>query len=237
MHAMGLGEIAALTTAVSWAGSIHIHTLASRILGGVNVTIARIPLYVTALGLTVLLTGAQTNMPAGALVFMLLSALTGVAVCDPLVYSAAVILGPRIASLVQSLSACLTAILGYLFLGEYINLTGWIGILLASAGVAFVLMEGGLKPGADLSGLSHAQLIKGMVCAFLSALTLALSFLTIKQALLLGMDPVWASFVRMGLGGIMLWCIMLFRGKLFAVLREAWTSWRIMRLLIVGALV
>lgn len=237
MVSLGIGEAAGLATSISWAASCQVHTAASRILGGLNVTAARVPLYLAGIGLAAFLSGAEVSLPAGAAVFIILSGLTGIALCDPLLYSASVVIGPRLALLIQSLSACLTAVLGHLFLGESINLVGWFGIVTASGGVAFVLMEGGMKSGADLSGLSRAQFWRGLFQAFLSATGLAVSFLLLKQALLLGMHPVWASFVRMSVGGAILWVMVLLRGELVAVMRRAWTSWPILRLLLLGCCV
>lgn len=237
MLSFGVGETAALVTALSWAGSCQIHTMAGRMIGAVNVTTARVPLYIMGIGMVAFFSGATAGLPSGAAVFIVISAIFGITLCDPLLYSASVTIGPRLAVLLQSLSACLTAILGHFFLDETINLTGWMGIIMASSGVAFVLMEGGVKSGADFSGLTPVQKWRGIAMAFCSAVSMALSFLALKQALRLGMHPFFATFVRMCIGGAILWGIMLMRGRLFSCLKNAWTSWPVMRMLIFGCCV
>ncbi|MDL2210782.1 DMT family transporter [Desulfovibrio sp. OttesenSCG-928-O18] len=233
----GIGEIAGLLTALGWAGSCQVHTMASRILGGLGMTVARQPLLLSAILIVVFATGTDITTPASSLLFLIGSGFLAMVLTDPLLYSASVMVGPRIALLVQSLSACLTAIFGYVLMGEALNLMGWLGILTASCGVAFVLMEGGLQVGTGIGGLSRGQLIKGVSWAFLSAVSMAGSFLLLKQGMREGMQPMWAAFVRMGSGGLILWSIMLLRGQLFGMLRRAWTSWSIMRLLLFGCAV
>ena len=237
MHAFGIGELSALITSVSWAASNQVHTMAGRILGGANVVIVRVPLYVMGIGFGAFIGGASPGIPVEAILPLILSAIGGIVLCDPLIYTAAVAIGPRLAVLLQSLSACITAVLGYFFLGESINLLGWLGILTTTGGVAFVLMEGGVKAGAELDSLTPAQFVRGVVLGLLGAASLAFSFLLLKKALRYGMDPLWAAFMRMCIGGAILWGMTLLRGKLFGLLRTAWTSWRIMRLLLIGCFV
>ncbi|CAK7070720.1 MAG: hypothetical protein DELT_01864 [Desulfovibrio sp.] len=234
MHAFGFGEIAALITSISWAASNQVHTMAGRIIGGTNVVAARVPLYIAGIGIGALIGGASPGLPAEAILPLCLSAIGGIVLCDPLIYTAAVSIGPRLAVLLQSLSACITAVLGCLFLDESISLIGWIGILTATSGVAFVLMEGGVKAGADFATLTRLQFLHGVMLGVLGAACLAFSFLMLKKTLLLGVDPLWAAFLRMCVGGAMLWAMMLVRGKFVSVMKTAWTSWRIMRLLLIG---
>lgn len=237
MQIFGIGELSALATSVSWAMSNQVHTMAGRIIGGTNVVTARVPLYVMGIGFGAFIAGATPGLPAEAVLPLVLSAIGGIVLCDPFIYTAAVAIGPRLAVLIQSLSACITAVLGYFFLGESINVMGWLGILTATSGVAFVLMEGGIKAGADLDNLTPAQFARGVILGLLGATSLAFSFLLLKKALLYGVDPFWAAFLRMCIGGAILWGVMLVRGRLFSVLHTAWTSWRIVRLLLIGCFV
>lgn len=232
MHAFGMGEAAALATALSWAGSCQLHTVACRIIGPVAMTTVRVPLYLTGIGLVVYISGASLAVPPGAFLFLAMSAVLGIALADPVLYAAAVSIGPRLAVLVQSLSACITAVLGYIFFGESIPLMGWLGILTATFGVAFVLMEGGVKISGGAGELSRLQVLRGAGLALLSATFMAVAFLLLKQALALGIQPVWAAFLRFSIGGMCLWLFMFTRGKLFSALREAFTSWRVMRILL-----
>ncbi len=232
---MGIGEMAALVTAAGWAGSCHFQTLVGRRVGTLNLMAARCPLLVAGAALVVLATGTGTAVAPGALPFILVSGVIGLAISDPLLFSASVSIGPRLALLIQSLSACITALFGYVFFGETISALGWAGILVASAGVAFVLMEGGLRHGGiDFSGLSRAQILIGVGKGLLSAFAVSSSYLLLKQGLLIGIEPVWSTFIRISVGGGAVCLFMALRGRLFAAFRATWTSWPFMRLLLTG---
>ena len=237
MLLIGLGEIAALITAVSWAASAQIHTTASRMIGPLNVPVVRIPLYMTAISLVGLVTGWSTHLPEGAFFFIAVSGVMGISLADPLLYGGSVIIGPRLAVLIQSLSTCITALAGYVFLGENLNFMGWAGIFTASFGVSFVLMEGGVRHRTDFSSLTPMQWAKGAGMVLLSATSMSIGFLLLKRGMRYDVDPIWATFIRISFGGGMLWLMMLVRGKLFRVMRETWASWRIMRILLVGTCV
>ena len=234
---LGLGEIAGLITAVGWAASCQLHTVAGRMVGAVNLVVARVPLFLVATGIVVLLTGTSTAVAPGALIFVILSGVMGVGLADPFLYSASVTIGPRLALLLISLSACITALLGHIFLGESINLMGWVGILVATSGVAFVLIEGGIHHGADFSGLTNMQILTGVGKGLMAAITMASSFLFLKQGLLLGIEPIWATFIRILAGGSVVWILSIVRGQFFRVMHDVWISWPVMRVLLVGCLV
>lgn len=233
----GFGEMASLVTAVSWAGSCQLHTVAGRMVGAVNLVVARVPLFLLATGLVVLLTGTSTAVAPGALIYIVISGAMGVGLSDPFLYSASVTIGPRLALLLISLSACITALLGYVFLGESINLMGWIGILVATSGVAFVLIEGGIHHGADFSGLTTVQILTGVGKGLAAAVTMASSFLFLKQGLLLGIEPFWATFIRIVAGASVVWILSILRGQFFRVMHDVWTSWPVVRLLLFGCMV
>ena len=232
---IGLGELAGLATAVSWAVSCQIHTMVGRLVGAGSVTVIRVPLFVTAVTLVAFAFGADTTTPVMALFFLACSALAGIAIADPVFYMACVAIGPRLTLLIQSsLTSCLTAVLGYFFLGEHIGLMGFAGILITSAGVAFVLLEGGASPAGAGAGLSPGQLARGAFLAFAAALGLALSYLSMKQGLRQGIDPLWAAAVRVSTGSAFLWVGVALRGRLLATLRRGWSMKGVPLMLVYG---
>lgn len=236
---VGLGEMAGLATAVSWAISCQIHTMIGRRVGAASVTVIRVPLFVAAVALVAFAFGADTATPAGAAFFLSCSALAGIAIADPVFYVACVAIGPRLTLLIQaSFTSCLTALLGYIFLGENIGLTGIAGILITTAGVAFVLLEGGTPAATSgVGNLTREQLWRGSVLAFIAALALAVSYLCMKQGLREGIDPLWGAVVRVASGGAFLWAGVALRGRLFAVLRRGWSSRGIPLMLVYGCAV
>jgi len=208
------------------------HTIVGRRIGAYNMIVARVPLLLGCVALIALISGVSTHTPAPALFFLSISAFMGIVVCDPLLYHACVIIGPRLGVLIQSLSSCLTAIAGYCFLGENVGFLGTAGILTATAGVAFVMMEGGVRASSDLAFLSPAQKAKGFAAACAAAIGLAASFFFLKMGLRAGISPIWGGFLRIAIGGAMIWCAALARRRLCGTLRAVWTNWPVMKLLL-----
>lgn len=157
MPAFGTGELAALSTAALWAISCQIHAILSRRLGAHTLILLRLPICILMFGAwwgaSVLFLGGGIMAPGApgspsplALVALALSGVFGVALCDLLFYSGVVLVGARVALLVQSLSTVITAVLGYIFLGETIGPMGIAGILIATGGVAWVVGDTGTVP-------------------------------------------------------------------------------------------
>ncbi len=232
----GLGEMAGIATAVSWAVSCQIHTMAGRLIGATEVTVLRAPLFIAAVALVVLTLGADTTTPPTAVFFLACSALAGLAIADPVFYMACVTIGPRLTLLVQGgLTSMLTALLGYVLLGEHISLTGFAGICITSVGVVFVLLEGGVpSASAGLGSPSREQWLRGICLAFAAALALAASYLCMKQGMRQGIDPLWAAMIRITIGGALLWTGAALRGRLRAIFRLARETKGIPRLLLYG---
>ena len=237
MISFGIGEAAGLATALSWSVSAQVHTMAGRIVGASGVAVARVPLYVCSVGLVALITASSFAVPLEAVLFLACSAAMGITIGDPTFYGSCVIVGPRLALLLQSLSSTIAAILGFFFLDENIGLMGAAGILVATSGVAFVLMEGGFKAGTDLGSLPRGLLFKGLAMGFLTAFSLALSFILMKRALLTEIDPIWGAFIRMCIGGSFIWIITALRGRLFSIMRRAWSDKTTVKLFFMGAAV
>jgi len=227
----GFGEIAALATAVSWAGSCQVHTLVVRQVGTLSMLVARVPLFVCFMALISFVSQTSTNTPVDGLIFISVSACMVIVAGDLLLYYACVTIGPRLAVLILSMSSCFTAIAGYVFLGETIGIIGIAGILTAIGGVAFVTLESGENISSDLAFISPSQKKKGFAAAWCAALALSAGFLFLKMGLLAGISPIWSSFLRIAIGGAIIWCIALARQQLLSTLRTTWTNLSIVKVL------
>lgn len=229
MPALGTGELAALSTAALWAVSCQVHAILSRRLGPHTLILLRLPICIVMFGAwwgaSVLFFGGGVMVPGSpgsvgtggpsllALGALALSGVVGVALCDLLFYSGVVLVGARVALLVQSLSTVITAVLGYLLLGEAIGPMGIAGILIATAGVAWVVGDSGTVPEGAVP-LSRAVRLRGVGLAFASALALSSGMVLSKQGLSEGVDPLFAALLRMVVAMGVFWPTAMLTGRL-----------------------
>ena len=112
-------------------------------------------------------------------------------------------IGPRLSMLVMSLSAPVTALIGWLFLGEAYRPIQWLGIAVTLAGVAMVILERN-HPGPTRVALPRNRIVKritahGIVMAVLGMLGQAIGYIFSKVGMMSGgdmLDPISATTIR-----------------------------------------
>lgn len=228
-----IGELAALGVAAFWAASCQLHSAAGKYLGSNGVTVMRLPFSIAVMLFIFLVSGSAADFSPPILLLLFLSSLFGIVICDTAFYHAIAIIGPRLATLTQSLSSCITALLAFVFLDETIGLTGCAGMAIAVSGVLFVLGDGASRTAIKEKQLGRAEMVKGCLIALLSAFGLALSFLFLKEAMRNGANPAWAGFLRVIFGAALLAGIGAARGWLkpvWSVFISTPPCWKLMLL-------
>ena len=140
------GELIAITTVLCWTVSVQFFSAATREVGSAPVNIIRLGAAVSFFSLLLLFrdgTLLPTHFPAYAWLYLGLSGVIGFFIGDIFLFRALVDLGPRLAMLLHSLAAPVSALIGWLFLQEEYALIQWLGILVTLAGVAVVILEKG----------------------------------------------------------------------------------------------
>ncbi|MHC4924789.1 MAG: DMT family transporter [Planctomycetota bacterium] len=135
------GELAALATAMCWAGSALIFGAAARRRGAALLNFLRLALACVFLLVTVLATGQSWDVSSAQLGFLLVSGVIGLALGDAAYFRCLQILGPRRAALTMSFAPALTALLMVPLLGETIGLVGITGMALTLGGIVWVHNE------------------------------------------------------------------------------------------------
>lgn len=139
-----LGESIALITVLCWTISIQFFTSASREAGATAVNLLKIAFALVLFSLYLLYTNGfplPLDFPLRAWWYLGLSGVIGFFIGDIFLFKALVELGPRVATLMHSLAAPTSAIIGWLFLNESYELYQWTGILVTFAGVSLVISE------------------------------------------------------------------------------------------------
>jgi drug/metabolite transporter (DMT)-like permease len=239
---LSLAELAALSTALSWAFTAIFFTEAGKRIGSMQVNLIRLLFAVGCYALLrLILTGeviphATLNQTG----WLTVSALAGLVIGDSAGFASLLKLGPRVATLILATHPILTAILGYFYLGENIGLIGAIGIGITMLGVLWVTSSRQTKQrgAAEMHAFEDQkrQLRIGITYAIIGASGQAIGFVLSKHALQTdgGMEPFDASMIRMLAAVPMLWIIAGVRQKLGETL-AAFKDSRAMLLTLGGA--
>lgn len=199
------GQWAALATAICWAFSALCFDVAARRLGALILNPIRL---VLAFGfLSLLAWGLRGHpLPLDATprtwAWLAVSGLVGFVFGDFCLFRAFLMIGPRLSMLMMSLAPPLTAIIGWLLLGEVLTFRDVVGMTLTVAGIAWAVMDQKPAPGDDNGTPARHSSVLGVFFGFCGALGQAGGLVLSK----LGMgdyDAVAATQVRVlaGLAG------------------------------------
>jgi drug/metabolite transporter (DMT)-like permease len=162
------GELAALGTAVCWTATSLAFEVAGKRIGSLPVNLIRLVMAVFLLGaFTWISRGRPLPVDASghAWVWLGLSGVIGFTVGDLCLFRAFVVVGARVSMLLMTLVPVITALTGYVVMGEVLSPKQVVGMVLTVAGVSTVVSErrrnahGGherLPPGGILLGLAGA---------------------------------------------------------------------------------
>ena len=198
-----LGQLAALGTAVCWSFSALAFAAAGRRMGVLPLNLIRLAM---ALGFLALASWALRGLPLPvdatprAWGWLAVSGLVGFVFGDLCLFRAYVLIGPRIASLMMSLAPLLTALIGWLLLGETLTRRDALGVALTVAGIVWAVLD--RREPEDGAHHDRRAWAAGLALGFCGALGQAGGLVLSK----LGMgsyDPVAATEVRViaSLGG------------------------------------
>jgi drug/metabolite transporter (DMT)-like permease len=211
-----LGELASLGTSLMFSIGPTFFTLSGRLVGSAVVNRTRL------LAALVMLAAAHLAIygsllpldasPSGWFWFGL-SGVIGLTLGDAALFQAFVQIGPRLTMLVFSLSPVLTAVMGYLWLGERLGSFQLLGMGITLGGVAWVVSE--RDPGRTGSADSTRGTLRvpqpdrdyrmGLFFAFLGALGQAGGLITAKFGLVGDFPVLSGQIIRMGVASLALW--------------------------------
>ena len=212
------GVILALFTAAAWAVSPMAFASAGRRIGAFRVNLLRIGIATTVLALIVVLTSVVPTwkpvLPRSEQVMWLaISGICGMAVGDAMYYSSLVLLGPRRALQMLTLSPVGSALLAWAWLGETLRPTELAGIGVVLAAIAYAIYVERAAEG-DLQREPGRVSPTGVVYGILAALFGGAGAVLARQAFTSQPDlnPIAATAFRVGSAGVALWLIPLFTG-------------------------
>ncbi len=160
------GELIALVTVLCWTVSVQLFEAASKRVGPIPVNIIRITTALILFSVYLFIknrTLFPTDFPARAWGYLGLSGVIGFFLGDICLFKALVELGPRLALLIFSLSAPMTALIGWAFLSESYLALQWVGMLVTLAGVMMVILEKNRTPHLPEQKIVRTASLKGVI--------------------------------------------------------------------------
>ncbi|PIE73849.1 MAG: EamA family transporter [Deltaproteobacteria bacterium] len=212
---MYLGEIFAILAALCWSCTGLISVGPARALGPVAFNRLRMVLTTGMLFGMSLYTEAIYVIDVNAVCWLALSAVIGISLGDTALFVTISRLGPRRTGVLFTLSAPLTALLGYLFLGERLSLINVVGCVVTVAGVMIAVYFGGKRRQVHSWEATHGSVLVGVAYGFLAALFQAIGAVIAKPVLASGVDPLAAATLRTGTAAVLLVCTLFSKKDIF----------------------
>jgi len=198
------GQLAALATASCWVVSSLAFDSATRRIGSLTVNILRLVIaFLLLLPLCAVLRGRPFPSDASPRAWVLLgiSGLLGFTFGDFCLFRSYVILGPRLSNVMMALAPPLTALIGWLLLGETLSGRALLGMALTVVGVSWAILEGHRPAGAAAGNedLHPRHPLAGIALGAGGALGQA-SGLVLSKLGMGSYDPFAATQVRLVVG-------------------------------------
>jgi drug/metabolite transporter (DMT)-like permease len=163
-----IGEIAALGTAFCWTFTGISFEYAGKKVGSLAVNFIRLILGFIFISIFTYLTRGlllPTDSTSFNWIWLGLSGIIGFFIGDLFLFQAYLEVGTRVAMLIMAASPPITALLGFIFMGEVITSKGLLGMAITTLGIAVVILS--KEPGEKKIKTTHS--IKGLTYAFLGA--------------------------------------------------------------------
>jgi drug/metabolite transporter (DMT)-like permease len=199
------GTLFAICTAFCWTISSVSFESASRRAGSLPVNLIRLVMAFFFMSVWCWVWRGlplPTDAPRQSWLWLSISGLVGFFVGDLALFRAFVMMGARLSSLAMSLAPPITAVIGYLVLGETIHLRGWIGMGVTLLGIGWVVTER-MREENHFRLLRQAS-VQGVILCVIGALGQAVGLVLAKKGMITATgdyDPVAATQIR-ALAGI-----------------------------------
>ncbi len=171
MFVSHFGEIAALLTAFFWTTTSMVFEVAGKRIGSMTVNIIRLYFAFIIYSIYLWITRGMlfpTDATQQAWLWLSLSGLVGFVIGDQFLFQAFVLIGARISMLIMALVPPLTALMGWLLLGETLTTLNIIGMIVTISGVILVVLERQTtdKNSSDNNKLKLSYPLVGVLFAF-----------------------------------------------------------------------
>jgi drug/metabolite transporter (DMT)-like permease len=245
-----LGETAGLLTSLFFAINAVVITRAGAQVGSVVLNRTRVVfalLYLILLNLILFHEPLPFHAGATRWTWLALSGLIGLAIGDAFLFQAYLSIGPRLGSLLLSLSTVFGVLEAWLFFGEHLRLGQLVGIALCLGGIVWVVAERsfqpppstGLESGLPANGTAAAHHISpiGILFGVLAAAGQATGLVFSGQGMHGSFSPISGNVIRMLAAVVALWLVALVQRQAGSTIRTLRLHPSAVRLLALAALI
>jgi drug/metabolite transporter (DMT)-like permease len=232
---IGIGEWAAMGTALAWTLSALAWTAAGKRIGALATSFIRLimaSLLLAGYGQLVRGRWLPTDASPDTWLYLGLSGFFGFFVADLFLFRALVLIGPRLALLVQSLTPPITALMSWACLGDRIGGLDWIGMVLTLAGITWVILG---RTSPTTTYLSRDDLRQGLMLAIAACFAQAIGFVFSKQGIG-DYDAVAGTFIRV-LASLPCFLVLITITRRWSTIRAAARQTRTMAIVAYGSFV
>lgn len=206
-----IGEIAGLLTSFFFAANAVVITKAGEGVGSIIVNRTRVVfalLYLVILNTVLYHQPLPINAEPQRWMWLSLSGLIGLAIGDAFLFQSYLSVGPRLGTLLLSLSTIFGVLEAWIFFGETLRAGQILGIALTLAGILWVVLEQG--NGYDRARRPAAL---GVLFGVLGALGQATGLVFSKQGMQGSFSPISGNVIRMSTAVVALWLVTFLQGE------------------------
>jgi drug/metabolite transporter (DMT)-like permease len=213
-----VGESAAITTSFLWTISSLFFTSAGKKIGVLSVNAYRTVIAIALLAATHLILLGTLIPPAnsGQWFWMGLSGIVGLGIGDSGLFAAYITIGPRRAVLMMALAPIFAAAGAYLILGETIPGLALVGITITLIGVVVVILES--EDRIAEGGVAGSRKTYGVLFGLVGAIGQGVGLVLAKKGIYLNptavLNPISATMMRLLLGAVFIWTLVVLAGKM-----------------------
>lgn len=163
------GEAAALITAICWTITAVAFEAAGKRIGSLSVNFIRLIIAFFLIGIYSLITRGMflpLDASGKSWFWLFISGLIGFIIGDLFLFQAYVEIGSRISLLIMASSPPITALAGFIIMGEKLTWLHLLGMFITVAGIALVI----LVKNEDDKKITFSHSIKGIIFAFIGSL-------------------------------------------------------------------
>lgn len=229
-----MGELAALGTAFFWSFTSIFFSMSSKKIGSVNVNRIRLAFAVIYLMLAnTILQGIPVPLDASLdrWFWLGLSGIVGLVLGDACLLQCYVLIGPRIGTLMMAMAPVIGTLLAWVMLGETLTLLEITGILVAVAGVSWVVLE----RNGHLMVSDRRRYLLGILFGLGAATGQAGGLVLSKMGLYGGYPALSGVVIRIIVATITIWLLALFSRQAKCTVQAGLADRRVLGWIALGA--